>query len=197
MAHLVPQISPWGGGALPGGQLRRSGAPPLAAFRPGQQPPRGLILPNTVPGRSVGGGSGPQIIIPGENNKVEEAADRERIPPNRYRPPAGFIDDRKDEEAVHEETSSPEVLLSRLRSGAGEWHELVGLFEPLQAQGIDSSAIEDATGLPRKVHSRMRIAGDVLNSLRGGAISDDALAFFDADETYYQLYHLRFLAVEQ
>ncbi len=42
-----------------------------------------------------------------------------------------------------------QVLLNRMRSGAGQWHELADLVPALAKLGIDNTIIEAETGIER------------------------------------------------
>lgn len=117
---------------------------PQRLIIPGQQdsgPPRqggGLIIPNqsgTGASSGLSGGVGLSGVGPVQQN---------------FRPPPGFMDVDKPEDAGAPSGMDANQMLDRLRAQAGPWHELAKLFQLLQGLGYDSSAVEEATGLERK-----------------------------------------------
>eukprot|EP00803_Ostreobium_quekettii_P001885 evm.model.scf_145EXC.4 EVM.evm.TU.scf_145EXC.4 scf_145EXC:60741-67612(+) len=192
------------------GHARNLAAIAPAAYRPGEQPPPGLILPNQRPPRPSGPPGSPQqpprLIVPGGESRsppqvaIDDDGSINKTPSNRYRPPPGFMDEERLQQAVMKEGKVPgnaDAMLQRVRGGVGKWHERAAMLEPLRAAGFDGSALEDAAGVPRKEQSVMRIAGDIRESLMGGAISEEALRAYDVDGAYFMLYELRFLKAEQ
>jgi hypothetical protein len=111
-----------------------------------------------------------------------------------FRPPPGFMNAEGPAEGP-EQCMSPEEMLGRLRSLAGHWHELARFLPALQRAGYDSVAVEEATGLERRVQNVWNTAAQVYESVKG-VLPPDQLAHFDV-EGEVLLYELRFLSVRQ
>lgn len=56
---------------------------------------------------------------------------------------------------------SSDEMLGRLRALSGRWHELAKYLPALQRAGIDGMAVEEATGLERKIQNVWSTAAQV------------------------------------
>ena len=56
---------------------------------------------------------------------------------------------------------SSEEMLGRLRALSGHWHELAKFLPALQRAGIDAMAVEEATGLERRIQNVWGTAAQV------------------------------------
>ena len=56
---------------------------------------------------------------------------------------------------------SNDEMLGRLRALSGRWHELAKYLPALQRAGIDGMAVEEATGLERKIQNVWSTAAQV------------------------------------
>ncbi len=56
---------------------------------------------------------------------------------------------------------SNDEMLGRLRALSGHWHELAKYLPALQRAGIDGMAVEEATGLERKIQNVWSTAAQV------------------------------------
>eukprot|EP00195_Chlamydomonas_chlamydogama_P015583 CAMPEP_0202902946 /NCGR_PEP_ID=MMETSP1392-20130828/19415_1 /ASSEMBLY_ACC=CAM_ASM_000868 /TAXON_ID=225041 /ORGANISM="Chlamydomonas chlamydogama, Strain SAG 11-48b" /LENGTH=487 /DNA_ID=CAMNT_0049589829 /DNA_START=253 /DNA_END=1716 /DNA_ORIENTATION=+ len=182
----------------------------------------GLILgPGSGRGRpQPQQGGGQRLIIPGQRGPAPGAPGRLVIPdqqqqgtfggpgsaldvgdsvttptpPNRYRPPAGFMDENLQEDVTA--NMDPNEMLNRLRARAGKWHQLAKFLPSLHKQGFDSSIVDEATGITPALQDRWMVAGTVHESLRlSGQMSPEMLETFD-QRGEYQLYPFRFLGLE-
>lgn len=162
----------------------------------GANDPR-LILPGQERGGNRPGG---RLIVPGTGGGTPPARgggsllDSAPAVQQQFRPPPGFMDADGPADGP-EQSMSPEEMLGRLRSQAGHWHELARFLPALQRAGYDSVAVEEATGLERRVQNVWNTAAQVYESVRG-VLPREQLAHFDA-EGEVLLYELRFLSVRQ
>lgn len=166
-------------------------------------------------GGGYGGASDPRLIIPGQDRGGNRPGGRLVVPgqggtppargggslldappamQQQFRPPPGFMNAEGPAEGP-EQRMSPEEMLGRLRSLAGHWHELARFLPALQRAGYDSVAVEEATGLERRVQNVWNTAAQVYESVKG-VLPPDQLAHFDV-EGEVLLYELRFLSVRQ
>lgn len=64
-------------------------------------------------------------------------------------------------------------MLQRLRGRMGKWYDLARLLPALHSQGYDSSAVEETTGLEKRLQGVWQAALPVHDSLRQShALSD-------------------------
>jgi len=113
--------------------------------------------------------------------------------PNRYRPPAGFMNEDGPQENPEILRMEPAEMVAKLGSRAGRWHNLAKLLQPLYQSGYDAKALDELTGITPVVQNRWIVAATVYDSLvASGKVGDDALRVFDGqgDEL---LYPFRFL----
>lgn len=165
-----------------------------------QQPPR-LIIPGVNPESTPGPGG---LILPGtgpDSNKppgsadpVNPASDAPTV--RNFRPPPGFMDAVGGPEA--EVDASPQEMLLRLQAQAGLWHQLARLLPALQRKGYDATAVEEATGLERKVQNIWTSAASIYSSLqKSGEVSPSVLAHYDSPGGEFLLHELRYLSTRQ
>lgn len=129
---------------------------------------------------------------PGERKKMPQLGN---TPVNNFRPPSGFMDS-PDQAAKHAVAEDPQQLLAKLKTGAGQWHELARALPALQRAGFDWLAIEAETGLERVLQSIWTIAGQVYDSLKQQAnFPEEKLKYFNIEDSEYKLYPMRILAV--
>lgn len=162
MASLSANFKPFAAGAR--SQQQRGAAPPPPSARlggggyggssfGGSDRDRRLILP----GQEAGGSSSGRLVIPGAPGGGSGAglggAGAPAMQQN-FRPPPGFMDAAAPVEVAPEVAGMhPEEMLNRLRSFSGHWHQLAKLLPALQRAGFDGPAIEEATGLERKIQN--------------------------------------------
>jgi len=104
-----------------------------------------------------------------------------------------------DEVVVDDATANmnPDILLNRLRSRAGHWHQLAKLVPALYSKGYDSGSIDESTGITPLEQNRWVVAGTVYDSLvKAGELPRTVLAAFDHGGEE-KLYHFRFLPAEK
>jgi hypothetical protein len=104
-----------------------------------------------------------------------------------------------DDAVVDDATANmnPDILLNRLRSRAGHWHQLAKLVPALNSKGYDSSAIDESTGVTPLEQNRWVVAGTVYDSLvKAGELPQTLLSAFDQGGEM-KLYHFRFLPAEK
>lgn len=58
-----------------------------------------------------------------------------------------------------------QVMLNRLKAGAGHWHELAKLLPVLAALGVDATVVEASTGLERVAQNAWTVSLQVNLSL--------------------------------
>ncbi|BDA49792.1 Rubisco accumulation factor 1, chloroplastic [Coccomyxa sp. Obi] len=170
-------ILPGRGGDQQNGQSNQLIMPGGRGNGGGNQPGRG--------GNTVGGG-----LIGVENKPAL----------NPYRPPPGFMDDEaaKDSGSAVPEVQDPQVLLNRMRSGAGQWHELAELVPALAKLGIDNTIIEAETGIERAQLNAWLVSVQVYESLkRSGELTPAQLAYFDREDGAELLYEMRLLSTNR
>lgn len=155
----------------------------------------GLILP----GQSNGGPARPQkLVLPDDEPKTTPPGGVIPPPPthNRFRPPPGFMDDRLKNDITANMDAND--MLNKLRSRAGKWHELAKYFPGLNAKGVDTAGIDEATGITPAQQNKFMVAGTVHDSLvSSGKVSAEIISYFDSDEGADLLYPFRFLAAER
>lgn len=157
---------------------------------PGQQSQqdqrRSLVLPGQQSGAAPRPGGG---LVGGPGGGMPQ-------PTQNFRPPPGFMDAAGP--AAADPGLSSDEMLGRLRALSGHWHELAKYLPALQRAGIDGMAVEEATGLERKIQNVWSTAAQVYESITApGLLSPGALAHFDAEGAEALLYELRFLSVRQ
>lgn len=144
----------------------------------------GLILgPNGSPmGRPAGPPGAPgRLIIPGGPGQFGQQQQRPnrpsigldgpepssgpgQLPPaHKYRPPPGFMNDDVQDPALNQ--TDPQEMLNKLRSRAGQWHQLAKLLPVLYAKGLDSNIIAEMTGLNPVDQNTWLVAGTVYDSI--------------------------------
>ncbi|KAI8471380.1 MAG: hypothetical protein J3K34DRAFT_417430 [Monoraphidium minutum] len=190
---LNPRGSPQTNRQSPNGPpgLILPGQPGAPGGPPGRGGAQRLMLPSDRP--LGGGGVGTGLAAPGADEPLNGPGG-DRPLPNRYRPPAGFMDDAPggDAEAV---SLSDDEMISKLRSRAGHWYQLAKLIPALAAKGYDSNALDEAAGITPAEQNLWMVAGTVYDSLAASAAAAAApglLQHFEhgGDEL---LYHFRFL----
>uniref|UniRef100_A0A7S3QWT1 Uncharacterized protein n=1 Tax=Dunaliella tertiolecta TaxID=3047 RepID=A0A7S3QWT1_DUNTE len=153
--------------------------------RPGTGPSK-LILPGRQGPPS--GGMGGRIIIPEQGTEKILAQGAQALGPelttitgpNRYRPPAGFMNEDMSPENMETLKASPEEMLSRLRARAGRWHTLAKLLPALATAHFNASAVDELTGITPLEQSRWITAATVYDSLvQSGKMSEEVLEHFD------------------
>lgn len=65
-------------------------------------------------------------------------------------------------------TQDPQVLISKLRSNAGHWHQLGKLLPILYSKGIDSNMVAELTGINPADQNSWIVAGTVYDSIAAG-----------------------------
>lgn len=117
-----------------------------------------------------------------------------------FRPPAGFLDAalRGEDVSNFQEDEDMEAMLNRLKSQAGAWHDLAKLLPALARSGMDSAAVEEATGLERAYQNTWIVSASVYDSLKQSPeVPDEVVDYFGSEGGEYLLYELRFLSVQQ
>lgn len=187
---------PNGGGSpliLPGSprQDPRSGGRPANLIIPGQGRPSQQQNKPGLPGRLHDADLG-NIITPGVQGIVSETAPIL----NRFRPPAGFMDDTvADDDDMAD--IDPQQMLQRIQGEAGHWYDLAKLIPRLQGKGFDSSAIAEITGITSAIQNSWVVAGTVHKSLvQSGKLSQEVLEHFDGEGNEL-LYPLSSLSIEK
>lgn len=61
--------------------------------------------------------------------------------------------------------TDPQEMLNKLRSRAGQWHQLAKLLPVLYAKGLDSNIIAEMTGLNPVDQNNWVVAGTVYDSI--------------------------------
>jgi hypothetical protein len=154
-----------------------------------------IILPNQ---QTRSPGAPGQLLVPGDAGfaGILDASDSVTTPttPNRYRPPAGFMNEQLNED----ETANvePAQMLQRLQAKAGKWYTLAKFIPSLNQQNYDSSVIEQMTGITPAQQSKLAVAGTVYESLKlSGNVPPETMAAFD-EHGEELLYAFRFLGVD-
>ncbi|GAX76910.1 hypothetical protein CEUSTIGMA_g4356.t1 [Chlamydomonas eustigma] len=158
-----------------------------------------LIIPGGR-GNSPPTGAPGQLIMPEEGMGVTGMMDigdsvTTPTPPSRYRPPAGFMN---EDGLLEDETSkmSPEEMMNRLRTRAGQWHMLAKCIPSLYKLSYTSANIDEISGITPSEQSRWVVASTIHDSLRlSGKVPPDVMAAFEdgGDEL---LFPFRYVAVE-
>lgn len=171
---LSASFKPFAAGAR--SQQQRGAAPPPPSARlggggyggssyGGSDRDRRLILP----GQEAGGSNSGRLVIPGQRGAPGggggggglAGAGAPAVQQN-FRPPPGFMDAVAPTEVAPEVAGmASEEMLNRLRSFSGHWHQLAKLLPALQRAGFDGPAIEEATGLERKIQNVWGTAAQV------------------------------------
>lgn len=144
-------------------ECRRRAAPPAVQSRLGGATGGGHGASQhgrlIIPGQRNAGPSGGRLIIPGQGGVTDRPAGPGGLagsgqPPvqQNFRPPPGFMDAVGRPQAEKVDLSVDEML-NRLRAGAGHWHQLARLLPALQRAGYDAVAVEEATGLERRLQN--------------------------------------------
>lgn len=103
-----------------------------------------------------------------------------------------------DAEEAEAAAASPQDMLRRLQAQAGRWHELARLLPLLQAKGFDAMAVEEATGLERRMQNVWTSASSIYRSLdKSGEVSSRTMQYFDSPGGELLLHELRFLSLKQ
>lgn len=205
-ASLPASVKPFAAGARSQQQRGAAPLPPTARLGGGgygggsyggSDRDRRLILP----GQETGGSNSGRLVIPGApggGSGGSLAGSGAPAVQQNFRPPPGFMDAVAPTEVAPEVAGmAPEEMLNRLRSFTGHWHQLAKLLPALQRAGFDGPAIEEATGLERKIQNVWGTAAQVYESIKApGLLPPGALEHFDA-EGEYLLYELRFLSIAQ
>jgi len=90
-----------------------------------------------------------------------------------------------------------EIALSRVRAGAGPWHQLAALLPQLTQAGIDAMAVEVETGLERATQALWQTAAQVYLSLKADELFPAAaLPAFDSRPGAPALHELRNLPAD-
>ncbi len=170
---------------LPGQQRQTPSRGPQRLIQPEQQRP--------------GGRPGGENFLPDDSTLglVGETQNLVGGPPtlNKYRPPAGFMNDTLPEDSTA--NMEPQDMLNRLRSRAGHWHELAKLFPALNSKGFDSATIDEMTGITPAEQNKWMVAATVYESVQASAaVPRETLARFNG-EGYDLLYPFRFLSAER
>lgn len=144
-----------------------------------------IIIPGG-PGRSSGPPTGGPLIVPEEGSMGGAAGgiltDADSVttptPPSRYRPPAGFMNEKLNED---ETANMPaDVMLGRLQSRAGRWPTFAKMISNLYKQSYDSSVISEMTGISPAEQAKWVVAGTVYDSLKlSGRCSPEVLKAFE------------------
>jgi hypothetical protein len=124
------------------------------------------------------------------------ASDLRPIPSgHQFRPPPGFMNDAPLDDAAA--NMDPDVMLNRLRSRAGQWHQLAKLLPALYSKGYESNTIDEMTGVNPAEQNRWVVAGTVYDSIAAtGQLSEQYMQQFDAGGEM-KLYHFRFLPIHR
>lgn len=170
---------------LPGQQRQSPSRGPQRLIQPEQQRP--------------GGRPGGENFLPDDSTLglVGETQNLVGGPPtlNKYRPPAGFMNDTLPEDSTA--NMEPQEMLNRLRSRAGHWHELAKLFPALNSKGFDSATIDEMTGITPAEQNKWIVAATVYESVKASsAVPRETLTRFNG-EGYDLLYPFRFLSAER
>jgi hypothetical protein len=105
------------------------------------------------------------------------------------------MNDTPDEDAAA--NMEPSVLLSRLRSRAGQWHQLAKLLPALYSKGYDTGTIDEETGVNPVEQNRWVVAGTVYDSIAAtGQLSEQYMQMFNSGGDM-KLYHFRFLPTDR
>ena len=165
-----------------------AGRPPQKIFIPGQK------LTGNVP-------AGQKLVLPDADGKLptiaggvlsEEDTVTTLTGPGSYRPPAGFMNETLDEDVTVNMT--PDAMLQRLRSRAGQWHQLAKFITALYKQSIDSNIIDEVAGLTPAEQNKWAVASTVYDSLKSDRkISAQTLEHFESMDGAGLLYPFRFL----
>jgi hypothetical protein len=144
-----------------------------------------IIIPGG-PGRSSGPPTGGPLFVPEEGSMGGAAGgiltDADSVttptPPSRYRPPAGFMNEKLNED---ETANMPaDVMLGRLQSRAGRWPTFAKMISNLYKQSYDSSVISEMTGISPAEQAKWVVAGTVYDSLKlSGRCSPEVLRAFE------------------
>ena len=163
-----------------------------------RQQPGKLIIPgqeSAASGARPGGG----LVIPGGNTSGHTGTAPLTEGPEfrNFRPPPGFMD--SDGKASHSFADIPQQeMLNRLQAQAGHWHELAKLLPALLAKGVDAFAVEEATGLERKLQNLWISSASIYDALKSsGLVKNDIMAYYDNDGAEELLHEVRFLSLRQ
>lgn len=131
---------------------------------------RGLILP----GQDSSAARGGRLVLPGQGGAapgggglggggLAGVGGTPAVQQN-FRPPPGFMNAVAPSEVAPEVEGMPtDEMLNRLRSTTGQWHQLAKLLPALLRAGMDGVAVEEETGLERKVqnvwHTAVQVRG--------------------------------------
>ncbi len=62
-------------------------------------------------------------------------------------------------------TTDPQEIISKLRSKAGQWHQLAKLLPVLYSKGIDNNMVAELTGINPADQNSWIVAGTVYDSI--------------------------------
>lgn len=169
---------------------------------PGQQQrgaPGGgrIVFPEKQGGSGKPGGASMDNFLPDDSTLglVGESLVGGPATLNKYRPPAGFMNENLPEDAYS--SMDPQEMLNKLRARAGHWHELAKLMAPLNSSGYSSSAIDELTGITPLEQSKWVVAATVYESVKASpAVSPDTLRHFNQGGEEL-LHPFRFLSAER
>ncbi|KAG2426314.1 hypothetical protein HXX76_013071 [Chlamydomonas incerta] len=167
---------------------------------PGQQQrtaPGRIVFPEKQGGSSKPGGSNADNFLPDDSTLglVGESLVGGPATLNKYRPPAGFMNENLPEDAYS--SMEPQEMLNKLRSRAGHWHELAKLMAPLNSSGYSSTSIDEMTGITPLEQSKWVVAATVYESVKASpAVSPETLRHFNAGGEDL-LHPFRFLSAER
>jgi hypothetical protein len=141
-----------------GSPMGRNAGPPGAPGR--------LIIPGQAPGgfgagRQQQGQGRPGIGLDG----VEGGSGPGQLPPaHKYRPPPGFMNADAQDPALNQ--ADPQEMISKLRSRAGQWHQLAKHLPVLYAKGFDTNTVAELTGVNPVDQNTWVVAGTVYDSIK-------------------------------
>ncbi|KAG2436105.1 hypothetical protein HYH02_011615 [Chlamydomonas schloesseri] len=151
---------------------------------PGQQQrgaPGGgrIVFPEKQGGSGKPGGGGVDNFLPDDSTLglVGESLVGGPATLNKYRPPAGFMNETLPEDAYS--SMEPQEMLNKLRARAGRWHELAKLIAPLNSAGYSSSSIDEITGVTPLEQNKWVVAATVYESIKASGIAPEVLRHFD------------------
>lgn len=171
-----------------------------------------LIFPGQTGGGmkpGTGGGGSGKIVFPNKQSVLDLPDDTElglvsdlgkgaavNGPPtvNKFRPPAGFMNEQLPEDDTA--NLDPQQMLNRLRARAGRWHELAKLIPSLNSKGYDSTLIDELAGVTPVQQNEYVVSATVYESLREEGMPQHLMEYFDSGGEEL-LYPLRFLEKER
>ncbi|PNH10439.1 hypothetical protein TSOC_002832, partial [Tetrabaena socialis] len=114
---------------------------------------------------------------------------------NKYRPPAGFMNETLPEDATAR--TEPQEMLNRLQARAGHWHELAKYIPSLNSKGYSSTIIDELTGITPLEQNKWLVSATVYESVKAApGATPELLQRFNGDGVDL-LYPFRFLSAER